>query len=154
MTFVRLTKAIRLFWEWLAMIDFEIKGVENTLRALEEKLGTNKVNRAASKALRTAGEQGADTISEAISVYSRTGEMTKSVVYSRMKNRGGEQTVEIGMQGDRQPLWHLQEWGYNAHGTYNGVSPRGEGIVRETADSMSAEFEKTIRETLKGVLGL
>ena len=121
---------------------------------MEDKLGTNKVNRAASKALRTAGEQGADTISEAISVYSRTGEMAKSVVYSRMKNRGGEQTVEIGMQGDRQPLWHLQEWGYNAHGTFNGISPRGEGIVRETADSMSAEFEKTIRETLKGALGL
>lgn len=136
------------------MIDFDIKGVENTLRALEDKLGTNKVNRATSKALRTAGEQGADTISEAISVYSQTGKMADSVVYSRMKNRGGEQTVEIGMQGDRQPLWHLQEWGYNAHGTFKGVLPRGEGIVRETADSMSAEFEKTIREVLKGALGL
>lgn len=136
------------------MIDFEIKGVENALRALEEKLGTNKVNRAASKALRKAGEQGADKVSNAISVYSQTGKMADSVVYSRMKNNGGEQTVEIGMQGDRQPLWHLQEWGYNAHGSYNGVSPRGEGIVRNTADSMSVEFEKTIKETLKGALGL
>lgn len=136
--------------------DYKIYGVEGVLRNLENKLGSRVIATVSNKALKKAGQYGADKLQNDISYFKRTGATVDEVVLSRVRNQYGERLIDIGWEGpmERWRLVHLNEFGYNAHGTFNRITPAGYGAVQKSMNDMQNEVKEIMIDVIKKELGL
>lgn len=128
-----------------------VRGLQETLDALEKKLGPAKVVKVSKQALKLTGKYMETEIKKAVATYRDTGATVDELIVSTPKARGGTVTVKVGWDskgsGQRFRLVHLNEFGYTPHGIYanhaNAVDskgfafykPGGFGKIRQAYDA-------------------
>lgn len=130
----------------------ELKGLEEVLKNLEEKLGPKKVDRVVKKTLNDAGEDFRKGLAKAVSSYKDTGATEDEVVVSNARKQGGKHIVKAGWAGPkkRYKLVHLSEFGYVRWG--KRYSPRGSGVIRQYIDVGGKQYELKVRRGLEELL--
>lgn len=130
----------------------EIRGLEELLKNMEDKLGERKVTRVVNKTLNEAGEEFKDGLAKAVSSYRDTGATEAEVVRGRSSKRGGNHTLRVGWAGPmkRYKLVHLNEFGYVRWGRrYN---PRGMGVIRKYIDTSTGRYVLNVRKGLEEIM--
>lgn len=129
--------------------NFEIRGVDEVIKALEEQFGDRRLTRIQNQAINEAAEKFKDGLAEAISVYQDTGATVDETTRSRAsKKADGTRTARVGWRGPKQryKLIHLNEFGYVRWG--RSYSPRGAGVIRAYIDKSRNVYIKDIRTGL------
>lgn len=128
-----------------------VRGLQETLDALEKKLGPAKVVKVSKQALKLTGKYMETEIKKAVETYRDTGATVNELVVSTPRAKSGTVTVKVGWDGkgsdQRYRLVHLNEFGYTPHGIYanhaNAVDskgfafykPGGFGKIRQAYDA-------------------
>ena len=122
-----------------------LKGADEVLRAIEQKLSDPVVRRKANKALKEAVKELEPDFKTALSSYARTGKTVEAVVHSTVREGGlGTPTVKLGFTSPRWTLVHLNEFGYAKKG-----NPRGRGVLRRFFQTSQPVFKSYVGTKLK-----
>lgn len=132
-------------------MSFDIKGVEEVLKNMEDKLGERRVSRIVNKTLNESGEDFKKGLAQAVSSYRHTGATVDEVVRSRSSRRGGNFSLRVGWAGPkkRYKLVHLNEFGYVRWG--RRYSPRGMGVIRKHIDTGGRKYLVDVRTGLEEI---
>lgn len=130
----------------------EIKGMDEVLAKLEEKLGERKLNAVEKEALKPAADYVKNEVKSAVSFFQDTGATVNEVVVGKPRKRQGENSVKIGWNGPmgRYAIIHLNEFGYTRNGKH--YTPRGLGKLQATYDKIKPQYQALVRSILKGKL--
>ncbi|MFO1546673.1 HK97 gp10 family phage protein [Lactiplantibacillus plantarum] len=130
----------------------EIKGMDEILNKLQQKLGDRKLNAAEKAALKPAGEYVKNEVKQTVALFRDTGATEDEVVVGTVRKRGGENVLRVGWNGPkgRYALVHLNEFGYTRYGKH--YTPRGFGKLQATYDKVRPQYQALVKATLKGQL--
>lgn len=122
-----------------------LKGDDQVLRAIEERLGDRKVKSAVYKILREEAAEQTEDLRGVISGFALTGRNAAAVDHGGVSMSQGTPTIKIGF-GDpsRAPLVHLSEFGYAGNG-----SPRGLGAIRKLAEANKPKYLQSVQAKIK-----
>ncbi|SJZ89806.1 phage protein, HK97 gp10 family [Pilibacter termitis] len=127
----------------------ELKGADEVIKQLEEKLGERKANSVANKALTKAAEVGEQKLKQAVSSFKRTGQTQTEITFKRSrKDSFGVHEASVGWgQGSRWRLEHLNEFGFTRGGIF--TRPRGYGVVQNFYNEFKHEAKEIIANEIK-----
>ena len=131
----------------------EIRGLEEVLAAMEERLGTRKRTAVINNALKVASPIVETAVKTAVATYRDSGATFNEVVATAPKKFQGIQKVRIGWNGPmaRYALVHLNEFGYTRYG--RRYSPAGMGKIQGAIDSSRLPYKWVVQiELRKGLL--
>lgn len=122
-----------------------LKGEDQVLRAIEERLGDPKVKKVAYKILREEAKEQTEDLRAVIGTFPLSGRNTAAVDHGGVIMSSGTPTIKIGF-GDpsRAPLVHLSEFGYAGNG-----SPRGLGAIRKLAEANKPKYLQSVQAKIK-----
>jgi len=122
-------------------LNAEVYGVEETIAAIERRIGPAAMSKIIDRALR----EGARTIkSEIVSQFQSfrdTGASINEIVISKPMTLNGARTVVIHWRGpkNRYSIIHLNE-----HGTIKNPNPRGKGAIERALRAGRQKYFDTI----------
>lgn len=134
------------------MNNVEFKGVNETLREMEKRLGSTKTRKIA----REAVDEGASDVEEqmkwAMMSFKDTGATINEVVKKKATYRNENTEAEIGWNGPKQRyrIIHLNEWGYTRNGRQ--IKPRGFGVITKSLKSSEKIYFNTVARELRNKL--
>ncbi|HGF7174123.1 hypothetical protein [Enterococcus hirae] len=131
------------------MGNVEIKGVQETIKALEKKLGEKKIKTLTKKAINVAAEKVEMKLQNDMIVFKDKGYTIDEVVRKNATYRNSNAEAEIGWNGPHQRyrLIHLNEWGYTRKGKQ--IKPRGFGAITKSLKKSEPLYFDTISEEVK-----
>lgn len=136
------------------MNEFTLKGLEDVLRELENRLGNRRVKPVVNKALRKAAEEVEKSLIQRTYTFNRTGATTNQVVKGNVSWADyGIPKIKIGWRAAGQgesPRWnieHLNEFGYNRDGRF--YRPRGYGQMQQLIDEYGELYPEIARRELE-----
>lgn len=131
------------------MANVEIKGVQETIKALEKKLGEKKIKTLTKKAINVAAEKVEKKLQNDMIVFKDKGYTIDEVVRKNATYRNSSAEAEIGWNGPHQRyrLIHLNEWGYTRKGKQ--IKPRGFGVITKSLKKSEPLYFDTISEEVK-----
>lgn len=131
------------------MNSVEVKGVNETLKAMEKKLGDKKVRSIARKAINTGAEKVEKRLQSDMLVFKDTGYTIDEVVRKNATYKNYNTEAEIGWNGPHQRyrLIHLNEWGYTRSGRQ--IKPRGFGVITKSLKNSEPVYLSTVEMEVK-----
>ena len=123
------------------MNSVEVKGVNETLKAMEKRLGDKKVRSIARKAINTGAEKVEKRLQSDMLVFKDTGYTIDEVVRKNATYRNYKAEAEIGWNGPHQRyrIIHLNEWGYT----------RGFGVITKSLKNSEPVYFETVASEVK-----
>lgn len=133
----------------MAMNNVDFKGVNETLRAMENRLGDKKVRSIARKAINSGAEKVEKRLQSDMLVFKDTGYTIDEVVRKNATYRNYKAEAEIGWNGPHQRyrLIHLNEWGYTRNGRQ--IKPRGFGVITKSLKNSEPVYFETLASEVK-----
>jgi len=133
----------------MRMNNVEFTGVNETLQALEKKLGTNKTKTITRKAINAGAEKVEKRLQSDMLVFKDTGYTIDEVVRKNATYRNYKAEAEIGWNGPHQRyrLIHLNEWGYTRNGRQ--IKPRGFGVITKSLKNSEPVYLSTVEMEVK-----
>lgn len=133
----------------MAMNNVDFKGVNETLRAMENRLGDKKVRSIARKAINSGAEKVEKRLQSDMLVFKDTGYTIDEVVRKNATYRNYKAEAEIGWNGPHQRyrLIHLNEWGYTRNGRQ--IKPRGFGVITKSLKNSEPVYFETAASEVK-----
>ena len=133
----------------MAMNNVDCKGVNETLRAMENRLGDKKVRSIARKAINSGAEKVEKRLQSDMLVFKDTGYTIDEVVRKNATYRNYKAEAEIGWNGPHQRyrLIHLNEWGYTRNGRQ--IKPRGFGVITKSLKNSEPVYFETAASEVK-----
>lgn len=130
----------------------EIKGMDEVLNKLSEKLSDRALSRAENAALKPAGELVEKEVKGAVSAFADTGAETDEVVVGKAHKVAGENIIRVGWNGpkNRYAIVHLNEFGYTRGGKH--FTPRGFGVLQKTYDAVKPQYKLIVMDGLRSKL--
>lgn len=132
----------------------EVRGMDEVLAKLEEKLSPSRISRVENAALKVAGRFIAVKLKRAVASYRDTGKTVAEITVGKPRMRGGVRNIKVGWSGDgsgqRFRLVHLNEFGYTRNG--KSYSPRGIGKIQAVYDSSKEEVKALQKHELEKLL--
>nr|DAZ56797.1 MAG TPA: tail component [Caudoviricetes sp.] len=133
----------------MAMNNVDFKGVNETLRAMENRLGDKKVRSIARKAINSGAEKVEKRLQSDMLVFKDTGYTIDEVVRKNATYKNYNTEAEIGWNGPHQRyrLIHLNEWGYTRNGRQ--IKPRGFGVITKSLKNSEPVYLSTVEMEVK-----
>lgn len=133
----------------MAMNNVDFKGVNETLRAMENRLGDKKVRSIARKAINSGAEKVEKRLQSDMLVFKDTGYTIDEVVRKNATYRNYKAEAEIGWNGPHQRyrLIHLNEWGYTRNGRQ--IKPRGFGVITKSLKNSEPAYLSAVEMEVK-----
>ena len=130
----------------------EIRGMDEVLNKLSEKLSERQLSRAENAALKPAGEYVKAEVKSAVSAFSDTGAETNEVMVGKAHKVAGRNVVRVGWKGpkNRYAIVHLNEFGYTRGGKH--FTPRGFGVLQKTYDAVKPQYKLIVMDGLRSKL--
>lgn len=131
------------------MSNVEVKGVNETLRELEKRLGDKKVRTITRKAINNGAEKVEKRLQSDMLVFKDTGYTIDEVVRKKATYRNYKAEAEIGWNGPHQRyrLIHLNEWGYTRNGRQ--IKPRGFGVITKSLKNSEPVYLSAVETEVK-----
>lgn len=126
-----------------------VKGVEQTLKNMENKLGDKAITKASRQAINKAGVSVEKRLKEDMKVFKDTGASIDEVVRTNATSKATGVSARIGWNGPKQRyrLIHLNEWGYTRYGKQ--YHPRGFGVIEKSLKSSEGGYLRDVESELK-----
>lgn len=123
----------------------EMRGQEQVLRVLEQKLGEQAVQRISDEALTNGAEVFVKELQRQFAGWKDTGGSHDEITTTGPELIGGVRTMKVHWKGPRgrYRIIHLNEWG-----TVKNPSPPGKGSVARAMKSAQDKYRRTIKEAL------
>ncbi|MDY4307265.1 hypothetical protein SNF32_07620 [Enterococcus mundtii] len=134
------------------MANVEMKGVQETIDALENKFGEKKTKTLIKKAINTGAEKVERKLQTDMLVFKDKGYTIDEVVRKNAAYKNYKAQAEIGWNGPHQRyrLIHLNEWGYTRKGRQ--IRPRGFGVITKSLkQSEPVYFDSVLKEVKKNL---
>nr|DAU14054.1 MAG TPA: tail component [Caudoviricetes sp.] len=146
---LRIIVSLRFFWRCMPMNSVEVKGVNETLKAMEKRLGDKKVRSIARKAINTGAEKVEKRLQSDMLVFKDQGYTIDEVVRKNATYKNYNTEAEIGWNGPHQRyrLIHLNEWGYTRNGRQ--IKPRGFGVITKSLKNSEPFYLSTVEMEVK-----
>lgn len=127
----------------------DFKGVNETLRAMENRLGDKKVRSIARKAINSGAEIVEKKLQTDMLVFKDKGYTIDEVVRKNATYRNYKTEAEIGWNGPHQRyrIIHLNEWGYTRNGRQ--IKPRGFGVITKSLKNSEPLYFETVASEVK-----
>ena len=131
------------------MSDVEIKGVQETLKNLEKKLGSRKIRAITKEAVDAGAKQVEKRLQKDMLVFKDKGYPIDEVVKTEAIFRNNQANAKIGWNGphERYRIIHLNEWGYTRNGKQ--IRPRGFGVITKSLKDSEPLYFNTVAEEVK-----
>lgn len=131
------------------MSNVEFKGIQETLKAMETKLGEKKTRTVTRKAINAGAEKVEKKLQTDMLVFKDKGYTIEEVVRKNASYRNFNTEAEIGWNGPHQRyrLIHLNEWGYTRNGRQ--IKPRGFGVITKSLKNSEPLYFDTVAEEVK-----
>lgn len=131
------------------MSDVEIKGVQETLKNLEKKLGSRKIRAITKEAVDAGAKQVEKILQKDMLVFKDKGYTIDEVVKTEAIFRNNQVNAKIGWNGphERYRIIHLNEWGYTRNGKQ--IRPRGFGVITKSLKDSEPLYFNTVAEEVK-----
>lgn len=131
------------------MSNVEFKGIQETLKAMETKLGEKKTRTVTRKAINVGAEKVEKKLQTDMLVFKDKGYTIEEVVRKNATYRNYKAEAEIGWNGPHQRyrLIHLNEWGYTRNGRQ--IKPRGFGVITKSLKNSEPVYLSTVEMEVK-----
>lgn len=136
------------------MGDFNLKGLDEVLRELDNRLGSSRVKRVVNKALRRAADEVEQDLVQMTYSFNRSGATTSQVVKGNVSWADyGIPKIKIGWRAagkGESPRWnieHLNEMGYSRDGRF--YRPRGFGKLQDLIDTYESKYPEIAQKELE-----
>ncbi|PTO36882.1 hypothetical protein C6P52_13280 [Enterococcus mundtii] len=131
------------------MANVEMKGVQETIDALENKFGEKKTKTLIKKAINTGAEKVERKLQTDMLVFKDKGYTIDEVVRKNAAYKNHKAQAEIGWNGPHQRyrLIHLNEWGYTRNGRQ--IKPRGFGVITKSLKNSEPVYFETVASEVK-----
>lgn len=129
-----------------------IKGVNATLKELEERLGEKQMQKISRQAINKAGEEVKKDLKQDMKSFRDTGASVDEVVQQNATKKSTGVSGRIGWNGpqNRYKLIHLNEWGYTRYGKQ--YRPRGFGVIEKSLKGSENKYLETVESELRSNL--
>lgn len=131
----------------MSNVDFE--GVQETLKALEEKFGEKKMQSVTRNAINAGTEKVGKKLQSDMAVFKDKGYTVDEIVWKKATIKNFQAQAEIGWNGphNRYRIIHLNEWGYTRKGRQ--ITPRGFGVIAKSLKNSQSLYTSTIAEEVR-----
>lgn len=130
----------------MAKVHFEVRGVDELFRQLD---GFDpSIKRAKAKALNTGADVLLKQMQANVEPHIRSGRLSKAL---KIKKRGGDGVIDVGVFGNDAPHTHLVEFGHGGPKPAPAY-PMLEPAYNETADEISDAIMRELGDAIEGGL--
>lgn len=131
----------------------KIKGIKETIAALDNILPARKSASAINKAVNLGGDKVVKNLQKALNEFADTGASRDEVVRSnaRANSLNDDRSLKVGWNGpkSRKSLVHLSEFGYTIKG--KKISPKGKGAINRAVDQSKSDYFDIVYAELRRV---
>lgn len=126
-----------------------IKGVDETIRALDQRFSPSATLRMVDKALTAGAEVIKKEIEKSFQSFKDTGASIDEITYSKPMTLNGKRTIMIYWSGPkkRYTIIHLNEFG-----TIKNPNPRGKGALDRAMRAGRAEYFRVLKREIAGAI--
>ncbi|UOQ85691.1 hypothetical protein [Gracilibacillus salinarum] len=125
----------------------KIKGLNNLLSDLENKLGKQAMQHISDKALVEATDEFVKELKREFETFKDTGASIEEITVKGPVWENGSRIMKVHWRGphDRYRIIHLNEWG-----TINNPNPDGKGAIARALKNSEKAYRNAVKKALKG----
>ncbi|MGM8215174.1 hypothetical protein ACLIA0_06295 [Bacillaceae bacterium W0354] len=127
----------------------EIRGVEEIIKALEQKLGKDNMQKISDKALLKAADEFVKALKIEFERFKDTGASIDEITVTGPVWDGGVRVIKVHWRGPkgRYRIIHLNEWG-----TIKNPNPRGKGAIARAMKNSEKAYREAVKKALESGL--